>query len=140
MKKNSRLEKRRTEISDDVKLFVNKSFEIVEQISGFLNERGLTQKDLAKMLGKEESEISRWLSGTHNFTLKTIAKLEIALKSPLVCCKKQPIREYNIFISNPSVQFVMKGIEGNSQKTPSSYMSGVYISGSATTLDPKLFN
>lgn len=140
MKKNARLEKRRTEISEDVKLFVDKSFEIVDQISGLLKERGLTQKDLAKILGKEDSEISKWMSGTHNFTLKTIAKLEIALRSPLVCCTKQSVREYNIFITNTNIPFIMNGAVDYTLQTPVLVMSELYIAGSATSLNTKLFN
>ena len=30
-------------------------------------------------MGKTEAEVSRWLGGTHNFTLRTIAKISDAL-------------------------------------------------------------
>jgi transcriptional regulator with XRE-family HTH domain len=39
---------------------------------------------LAQKLGKTESEVSKWLSGTHNLTLKSIAKIEIALDANLL--------------------------------------------------------
>ena len=58
------------------------------QLSGLVCEamqrKGLTQRALAELLGKKESEISRWLSGLHNFTLKTITRLEAVLEEDLV--------------------------------------------------------
>jgi len=39
----------------------------------------MSQKQLADSLKKYEAEISKWLSGTHNLTLKTISKLESVL-------------------------------------------------------------
>jgi transcriptional regulator with XRE-family HTH domain len=61
------------------KLMVSKSFDISGRILDILEEKGWTQKDLAEKLSKKESEISKWMKGTHNFTLETIAKIEIAL-------------------------------------------------------------
>jgi len=61
------------------KLMVSKSFDISERILDILEEKGWTQKDLAEKLSKKESEISKWMKGTHNFTLETISKIEIAL-------------------------------------------------------------
>lgn len=55
------------------------SYGIAERISKLLKERGLTQKDFAHMLNKRESEISKWLTGRHNFTTQTIAKIQTAL-------------------------------------------------------------
>ena len=31
------------------------------------------------MLGKKESEISKWMRGTHNFTIDTVSSIENAL-------------------------------------------------------------
>ena len=55
------------------------SFEIAERISEILKSKGLTQKDFARLLGKRESEISKWMTGRHNFTTQTIARIETAL-------------------------------------------------------------
>jgi transcriptional regulator with XRE-family HTH domain len=61
------------------KQFVNKNLDIVEQIVAILNERNMSQRDLAQRLGKSEAEVSRMLSGLHNLTLKTLTRLEVAL-------------------------------------------------------------
>ena len=55
------------------------SFAISDKLDAILKERGISQRELARMTGKRPSEITRWLAGTHNFTLATIAKLSTAL-------------------------------------------------------------
>jgi ribosome-binding protein aMBF1 (putative translation factor) len=60
-------------------IFIEKSLEISDRISDILEQKGLLQKDLAEMLGKSEAEVSKWLCGTHNFTLQTISKIEAVL-------------------------------------------------------------
>ena len=55
-----------------------------ERISEILKAKGLTQKDFARLLNKRESEISKWLTGRHNFTTQTIARIETALGSKLI--------------------------------------------------------
>lgn len=44
-----------------------------DRICELMGQRGLSKIDLAHALGKRPSEITRWLSGQHNFTLRTIA-------------------------------------------------------------------
>ena len=36
------------------------------------------------MLGKSEAEISKWMRGTHNFTIDTIVSIEEALQAPVL--------------------------------------------------------
>ena len=38
------------------------SFDIAERISEILKSKGLTQKEFASLLGKRESEISKWMT------------------------------------------------------------------------------
>jgi len=49
-----------------------------------LKERNLSKAQFAQMLGKKPSEVSRWLTGMHNLTLKSIIKMEIALGVDLI--------------------------------------------------------
>ena len=60
------------------------SYGIAERIYEILKARGLTQKDFARMLNKRESEISKWLTGRHNFTTQTIANIQTALGCRIV--------------------------------------------------------
>ena len=68
------------EVRDSVAL----SFRIVDRIHDILVEKGLKQKDLAQRLGKSEAEISKWMRGTHNFTIDTLVSIEDALEAPIV--------------------------------------------------------
>jgi ribosome-binding protein aMBF1 (putative translation factor) len=52
--------------------------------------KGWKNKDLAKVLGKKDSEISKWLSGTHNFTADTLSDLEEVLGIQLLNLKEKP--------------------------------------------------
>ena len=71
-------------IPKDVNIKVDLSMRISDKIAAALNAQGLTQKDFAKMMGKNEAEVSRWLSGMHNFTLATIAKISAALEVSII--------------------------------------------------------
>lgn len=72
------------EISEEVRREMELSFAISEKIDLLLKTRGLTQKQFAKMVGKTEPEVCRWLSGRHNFTIRTLAKISIALETDIV--------------------------------------------------------
>lgn len=66
-------------VPEDVRLETDWSFAISDKIADALEKKGMTQKMFAKQIGKTETEVSRWLSGTHNFTLRTIAKISSVL-------------------------------------------------------------
>lgn len=84
MKRSSIIEARRRKVSAEVKKRVGMSFMIVDRIHSILEDKGMKQKDLAVLLGKKESEISKWMRGTHNFTIDTIAGIENALGEPIL--------------------------------------------------------
>lgn len=68
----------------DIHRFVEINLNIVEEIYAIMERKNITQKDLAQKLGKKESEISKWLTGMHNLTLRSIARLEVALGEDLI--------------------------------------------------------
>ena len=82
--RSSIIEARRAKVASEARRRVDLSFMIVDRIHSILEERGLKQKDLAIMLGKKESEISKWMRGTHNFTIETISSIENALGTPIL--------------------------------------------------------
>ncbi|MBO7609428.1 MAG: helix-turn-helix transcriptional regulator [Muribaculaceae bacterium] len=84
MKRSKIIEERRRHINPEVKERVSLSFQIVDRIHQILAERNLRQKDLALMLGKSEAEISKWMRGTHNFTIDTVVAIEEALQAPVL--------------------------------------------------------
>ena len=89
MKTNRIMDEIRGSISPETKLQMEMSVAIANRIYEILEAKGMTQKDLAKRLGKTETEVSRWLSGTHNLTLSTICKISAALDEEIVSVPHQ---------------------------------------------------
>ena len=83
MRKSSIIEERRRKVNPEARRMVDLSFRIVDRIHEILKEKGLKQKDLALRLGKNESEISKWMRGTHNFTIDTLVSIENVLGEPI---------------------------------------------------------
>jgi transcriptional regulator with XRE-family HTH domain len=109
-KKNPRLEERRRNIPNDTKIFVEYSFQIVDKIHEILASKDIEQKDLARLLNKSESEISKWMTGTHNFTLKTISKIEDVLEEKLLEISiNKKIQPAFIVVLGNSVSLISKG-------------------------------
>jgi len=71
-------------VPEDVKIQVDLSMGIADRIAAVLEAKHMTQKEFARLMGKTQAEVSRWVGGTHNFTLSTIAKISAALHTPLI--------------------------------------------------------
>lgn len=67
---------------------VKSRMKLAAKISDTLKEKGLSQKEFAKKMGKKASEISKWLSGTHNFTHDTLVDIQLALHIELINVQK----------------------------------------------------
>lgn len=106
--KNKRLEARRKKIPKEVDLFVKHSFDFVDRIHQILKEKGLEQKYLAKALGKSESEISKWMTGTHNFTFKTAAKIEAVLGESILQVSDGVKNEKSVQICISDAEYYMR--------------------------------
>ncbi len=74
--------------SPEIDRFIEKNLDITEKVRQALESKGWKSQDLAKEMGKKPSEVSKWLSGTHNLTLKSIIKMEQALGIDLVVVNK----------------------------------------------------
>ena len=72
------------DIPDDVRREVNLSYAIADRIAQILADQGMTQKALAQKMGKSEAEVSAWLTGRHNFTLRTLARISSVLNNDLI--------------------------------------------------------
>lgn len=79
MLKNPLLEQLRSEVSVADKAQIEDSFALADRIAFLLGKHAMSQRDLADKLGKRESEISKWLSGSHNFTQYTLTKISLAI-------------------------------------------------------------
>lgn len=67
-------------IPADMKKQYDYSFDLSDRIDEQMKAKGVSKKQLAELTGKSPSEVTRWLSGQHNFTLATIAKISVALE------------------------------------------------------------
>ena len=63
---------------------VAKLMSIAANIDDALKAKGISQKDLASRLGKQPSVVSKWLSGTHNFTCDTLMDIQSVLEIELI--------------------------------------------------------
>lgn len=68
----------------EIERYIDINLDISEQIIHYLNNNGWTQKDLATKLNKSEAEVSKWLSGMHNLTLKSISKMEAVIGEHII--------------------------------------------------------
>ena len=62
-------------ITERIKRESDLSFQISDRIYDLMQERGLSKKQFADALGKRPCEVTKWLSGQHNFTISTLAML-----------------------------------------------------------------
>ena len=71
-------------ISEQERAIFDLNFRISERLYHVLRERNMTKRDLARLTGKKESEVSRWFMLGHNFSCKSIAIIQQALGVPLI--------------------------------------------------------
>lgn len=76
----------------EIDRFIEKNLDITEKVRLALEYKGWKSQDLAKQMNKNPSEVSKWLGGMHNLTLKSIIKMEVALGIDLI--HTEPIKEY----------------------------------------------
>ncbi len=95
-----------SQVSDEAKRFVDNNMKIANQIHSILEKQGKTQKDLAELLGKRESQVSKWLSGMHNFTVKTISRIEDVLKEKIITTPIQSENDFLKMLESADFQFL----------------------------------
>lgn len=84
MSTNSLFREELAKIPQDVRKQVDMSWAIADKIDALLKAKGMSQKEFAHLMGKTEPEVSRWLGGTHNFTLRTLAKISVVLGEDVI--------------------------------------------------------
>lgn len=73
-----------SQVPSEIKEELNLSFAISNRIASLMNESNLSKKQLADALGKRPCEVTKWLSGQHNFTISTLGKLSAFFGQPIV--------------------------------------------------------
>ncbi|MCR4844908.1 MAG: helix-turn-helix transcriptional regulator [Bacteroidales bacterium] len=84
MKHNKLLHAQLAEVSPAVRQEMDWSCAIIDKIDEILKRDGISQRELAKRIGCNETQITRWTRGFPNFTLSSLAKLSEALGEPLI--------------------------------------------------------
>lgn len=79
----------------ETEAFVSLSMDFIDEVHDILERKGWSQKDLAKALDKSPAEVSKWLSGFHNMTFKSLAKLRVALDKDILVSETEAKKKYN---------------------------------------------
>lgn len=81
---NDKFQQMTANVPQDIQAEIDLSFAISNEIYNLMLDRGLTKKQFADALGKKPSEVTKWLSGQHNFTIRTIAMLSTFFEKPII--------------------------------------------------------
>ena len=72
---------------DYIRREVALSNSISSRIEQLMKARGLNKKQFATAIGKQPCEITKWLSGQHNFTMATLAMISSFFDEDIVVVK-----------------------------------------------------
>lgn len=81
---NDKYQQMLSNVPQDIITEIDLSFAIASEIENLMRERGLTKKQFADALGRKPSEVTKWLSGQHNFTIRTLAMLSNFFGTPII--------------------------------------------------------
>lgn len=131
----SSLEKILEEITPEQQARTDAKMLLAAGIADAMEAKGWNNKMLMEALGKKNpSEITRWLSGTHNFTVDTLTDLGRVLERDFInlsAGKEQPVQQFNISVLTYS---------GTSWCSPSAVNETDELSTYHETMEENLFN
>lgn len=121
-----------TEISRVEKLQITNKMTLAVRLDDLISERGWSKTEFAEKADKNPSEITKWLSGTQNFTIDTLSEIALALNLPiaeLFAPKQiQIISRKNIVVKVEQVEAPIKYVTPYSHfiRYPSNHVAGNY--------------
>lgn len=68
----------------EVQIRTKLSVAIANRIEALMREKGMSKKQFAEALGRRPSEVTKWLSGEHNFTVATLSRLGAFFEKPII--------------------------------------------------------
>jgi len=71
------------EITPVEKLQTNIKMTLAARLDDLITARGWGKSEFAEKVNKNPSEITKWLSGTQNFTIDTLAEIGVVLNMPV---------------------------------------------------------
>lgn len=84
--------------TDEIKL-TEKKMLLAVRIADAVKKKFHHRNDFAVAIGKKPSEITKWLSGTHNFTTETLFEIERVLDIELITLETRPVSYVSYYIS-----------------------------------------
>jgi transcriptional regulator with XRE-family HTH domain len=73
-----------SELTPVQKLKTHTRMTLAAHLDDIITARGWGNSEFAEKVNKNPSEITKWLSGTHNFTIDTLAEIAVALNVSVV--------------------------------------------------------
>jgi len=86
---------------------------LAAKIKDGMNAKGWKNKHLAEALNQQPSVITKWLSGTHNFTSDTLSDIEDVLGIKLLAVQEEKIAQvnhYHLLVTSTAVNESPHGI------------------------------
>lgn len=74
-------------VPEAIKQEVDMGFAISNKLCELMSKRGMSKADLAKGIGHRPAEVTKWLSGQYNFSIKTLAMLSAFFGESLIMVK-----------------------------------------------------
>ena len=105
-KANNLFEKYLERVDPEIRNEVSLNIDIANRIYDLIKKKGMTQREFAALMGKRESEVSRWLSGTRGFTTNTLAKISAVLGEPVVKVPEAS-EQSMVLVSVDEIMFMM---------------------------------
>ena len=110
--KNAVIDRIRNKITPEQRELVRMNLSIARQIDVILKSKGWSQKEFAKQLAMQESAVSRILSGIHNFSQRTVAKITVVLGQEIITTPLEACEKYK------SIKYYMLPSTAKSNKMP----------------------
>jgi transcriptional regulator with XRE-family HTH domain len=91
-----------SEITPEEQEKTDKRMQLAARIDKAIKAKGWKKKDFAAAMKKKPSEISKWLSGTHNFNSDTLFEIERVLNICLINISEKPkqqVLKYEVNVS-----------------------------------------
>lgn len=82
------------------------AFRVAQRIDFLMRKNNVSKSDLARGLDKDPAQISRWMSGEHNFSIKTLAQLELFFKEPILISPTaaEEVAEYTEYVAEQAAR------------------------------------
>lgn len=116
------------EVKPETKIFVKKYLDLLERIHELLEEKKMSQKDLAEALEQQPSAVSRLLNSEETYmNLRTVAKLESILGQDILVVKgRESVRRPNFVMLNTRQVSPLYPVHIDKTKVRSSSQSSRY--------------